>query len=219
LCCFFFCFVGFLVVLLLFFFLVIFGFFFFFFFGSNKSGHLRAGWIVRGLQRPSLPDGIRQLPTQPCRALLAHCSHQHILRLLNTNVDGKRKVMYALTEIKGVGRRYSNLVCKKADVDLNKRAGELNSDELERIVTIIQNPTQFKIPTWFLNRQKDITDGKNFQILSNGVDSKMRDDLERLKKIRAHRGLRHFWGLRVRGQHTKTTGRRGKTVGVSKKRG
>jgi hypothetical protein len=50
-------------------------------------------------------------------------------------------------------------------------------------------------------------DGKNSQILSNGVDSKLRDDLERLKKIRAHRGLRHFWGLRVRGQHTKTTGR------------
>ena len=46
---------------------------------------------------------------------------QHILRLLNTNVDGKRKIMYALTEIKGVGRRYSNLVCKKADVDLTKR--------------------------------------------------------------------------------------------------
>ncbi|KAG5652234.1 ribosomal 40S subunit protein S18B [Sphagnurus paluster] len=166
----------------------------------------------------------------------AHQQFQHILRLLNTNVDGKRKIMYALTEIKGVGRRYSNLVCKKADVDLNKRcvaailfaetsgliypcrAGELNSDELERIVTIIQNPTQFKIPTWFLNRQKDIVDGKNSQILSNGVDSKLRDDLERLKKIRAHRGLRHYWGLRVRGQHTKTTGRRGKTVGVSKKR-
>jgi endonuclease III len=35
------------------------------------------------------------------------------------------KVMYALTKIKGVGRRYSNLVCKKADVDLNKRYGWL----------------------------------------------------------------------------------------------
>jgi len=46
---------------------------------------------------------------------------QFILRLLNTNVDGKQKVMYALTKIKGVGRRYSNLVCKKADVDLSKR--------------------------------------------------------------------------------------------------
>lgn len=55
---------------------------------------------------------------------------------------------------------------------------------------------------WFLNRQRDIVDGKDSQILANGVDSKLRDDLERLKKIRAHRGLRHFWGLRVRGQHT-----------------
>lgn len=36
---------------------------------------------------------------------------------------------------------------------------------------------------------------------------------------RAHRGLRHYWGLRVKGQKTKTTGRRGKTVGVAKKRG
>ncbi|KAF7559779.1 hypothetical protein G7046_g4383 [Stylonectria norvegica] len=144
---------------------------------------------------------------------------QFILRLLNTNVDGKQKVMYALTKIKGVGRRYSNLVCKKADVDLNKRAGELTSEELERIVTIIQNPTQYKIPSWFLNRQRDIVDGKDSQVLANGVDSKLRDDLERLKKIRAHRGLRHYWGLRVRGQHTKTTGRRGRTVGVSKKKG
>lgn len=46
---------------------------------------------------------------------------QYILRLLNTNVDGKQKIMVALTQIKGVGRRYSNLVCKKADVDLAKR--------------------------------------------------------------------------------------------------
>merc|ERR1712225_201008 len=73
---------------------------------------------------------------------------QYILRLLNTNVEGKQKVMYALTKIKGVGRRYSNLVCKKADVDLTKRAGELTSEELERIVTIIQNPTQYKISSW-----------------------------------------------------------------------
>ncbi|OQE18259.1 hypothetical protein PENSTE_c018G10449 [Penicillium steckii] len=144
---------------------------------------------------------------------------QYILRLLNTNVDGKEKIMFALTQIKGVGRRYSNLVCKKADVDLSKRAGELTTEELERIVTILQTPTQYKIPSWFLNRQRDITDGKDSQAVSNALDSKLRDDLERLKKIRSHRGLRHYWGLRVRGQHTKTTGRRGRTVGVSKKKG
>lgn len=98
-------------------------------------------------------------------------------------------------------------------------AGELTSDELERIVLIMQNPRQYKVPDWFLNRQKDIKDGKYSHLLANGVDNAMREDLERLKKIRAHRGLRHYWGLRVRGQHTKTTGRRGRTVGVSKKKG
>ncbi len=105
------------------------------------------------------------------------------------------------------------------NIFIDNRAGEITSEELERIVTIIQNPTQYKIPTWFLNRQRDIVDGKDSQVLANGMDSKLREDLERLKKIRAHRGLRHYWGLRVRGQHSKTTGRRGRTVGVSKKKG
>ena len=126
--------------------------------------------------------------------------------------------MYALSTIRGVGRRYSNLVCKKADVDLSKRAGELTQEELERIVTIMQNPTQYKIPAWFLNRQRDFTTGKDSHSLANQLESKLRDDLERLKKIRAHRGIRHYFGLKVRGQHTKTTGRRGKTVGVSGKK-
>lgn len=97
-------------------------------------------------------------------------------------------------------------------------AGELTNDELERVVTIMQNPRQYKIPDWFLNRQKDIKDGKYSQVIANGLDNKYREDLERLKKIRAHRGLRHYWGVRVRGQHTKTTGRRGRVVGVSKKK-
>ena len=144
---------------------------------------------------------------------------QHIIRLLNTNIDGKRKIMYALTDIKGVGRRFSNIVLKKADIDLKKRAGELTNDELERIVTIMQNPRQYKIPDWCLNRQKDKRDGSYAQLLSNTLESKYREDIEMLKKIRAHRGLRHYWGVRVRGQHTKTTGRRGRTVGVSKKKG
>ena len=100
-----------------------------------------------------------------------------------------------------------------------RTAGELTSEELERIVTINRNPTQHKIPTWFLNRQRDIFDGKDSPIFVNGVDSKPRDDPERLKRIRTHRGLRHYWGLCVRGQHTKTTGRRDRTVGVSKKKG
>merc|ERR1712228_515510 len=136
----------------------------------------------------------------------------------NTNIDGKRNIMFALTSIKGIGRRYANLVLKKADIDQTKRAGEITEEELERICTIMANPRQYKIPDWFLNRQKDIKDGKTGQMMSNLLDNKLREDLERLRKIRAHRGLRHYWGVRVRGQHTKTTGRRGRTVGVSKRK-
>lgn len=144
---------------------------------------------------------------------------QHIHRVMNTNIDGNRKVPYALTAIKGVGRRYAFLVCRKADIDIHKRAGEISEEDIEKLTTVMLNPTQYKIPNWFLNRQKDIRDGKNAQILSTSLETKYREDFERMKKIRLHRGLRHYWGLRVRGQHTKTTGRKGRTVGVSKKKG
>lgn len=55
---------------------------------------------------------------------------QHILRIMGTNIDGKRKVMFAMTAIKGVGRRYANIVLKKADVNLDKRAGECSEEEV-----------------------------------------------------------------------------------------
>ncbi|CAB0016139.1 unnamed protein product [Nesidiocoris tenuis] len=35
---------------------------------------------------------------------------------------------------------------------------------VEKIVTIMQNPRQYKIPNWFLNRQKDIVEGKYSQV-------------------------------------------------------
>ena len=53
----------------------------------------------------------------------------HILRMQNTNVDGKHKVMFALRVIKGIGRRFANLVCKIAQIDLSRRAGELTEAE------------------------------------------------------------------------------------------
>ena len=59
------------------------------------------------------------------RALVFPENFQHILRVMNTNIEGQRKIMYALTSIKGCGRRYANLCCKKAEIDLAKRAGEL----------------------------------------------------------------------------------------------
>lgn len=55
---------------------------------------------------------------------------QHILRVFNTNIDGNISILYAMTSIKGVGRRYAHAVLRKADVDLKKRAGELTDEEV-----------------------------------------------------------------------------------------
>ncbi len=52
-------------------------------------------------------------------------SFQHILRVMNTNLEGERKIAYSLTAIKGCGRRYAMACLKKAEIDARKRAGEL----------------------------------------------------------------------------------------------
>lgn len=141
---------------------------------------------------------------------------QLIVRLLNTNVDGKRKVPFALRMVKGVGIRFAYMICKKTGIDVERRAGTLNPEELEKIADVIADPSKFKIPDWFLNRQRDPKTGKTEHLSSSMVDTRLRDDLERLKKIRAHRGIRHAFGLRVRGQHTCTSGRGGRSVGARK---
>merc|ERR1712183_1029962 len=110
-------------------------------------------------------------------ALVSPDKFQHILRVQNTNIDGTRNIQFAMTAIRGIGRRFSNLICKKADIDISKRAGQLDDDEIKRMETIMLNPRQYKIPDWFLNRQKDWKDGTFAQCISNGLDTKLREDL------------------------------------------
>jgi small subunit ribosomal protein S13 len=44
-----------------------------------------------------------------------------------------------------------------------------------------------------------------------------REDINTMKKIRSYVGIRHERGHKVRGQRTKSTGRKGLTVGVKRK--
>lgn len=142
----------------------------------------------------------------------------YIHRILNTNIDGKRRVPFALRAIRGIGRRFAFILCKAAGIDVTKRAGQLSNAEVEQLTKILEDPEGYHIPLWLLNRRNDFKDGKNYHLASNSLDTKFREDIERLKKIRSHRGLRHYWGLKVRGQHTKTTGRNGISVGVERKK-
>ena len=87
-------------------------------------------------------------------SLIAPDHFTHILRVLNTNVDGRNKIMYAMTNIRGIGRRFSNYACKKGEVDMQKRAGECSAEDIENLMLITSNPRAYKTPDWFLNRQK-----------------------------------------------------------------
>ena len=142
----------------------------------------------------------------------------HILRVQNTNINGKQKAPFGLRQIRGIGKRFAHLAMRIAQIDLNKRSGEITEKEISTVNDILSRPSEYNIPKWFMNRQKDPRNGTWSHLISNQLDTILREDLERMRKAKNHRGLRHYWGVRVRGQRTKSTGRHGKTLGVIRKK-
>ena len=142
---------------------------------------------------------------------------RHILRITGTDLKGTLKIMYALTAIKGISLSLSNAILKKARVNPDVRVGFLTEAEIARIEEIIKNTAKYNLPNWLLNRRKDAETGKDLHIISADLILKTKMDVDRAKEIRSWRGYRHAYGLKVRGQRTKTTGRAGKALGVKKK--
>jgi len=142
---------------------------------------------------------------------------RHIVRIIDTDVDGSLKAIYALKKIKGISTSLANAVLKKAGVDPQIRAGLITEAEVEKIEEILKDPLKHGIPAWLLNRRKDLETGRDMHLISADLILKTKLDVDRLKEIKAWRGYRHAYGLKVRGQRTRTTGRKGKTVGVKKK--
>lgn len=143
---------------------------------------------------------------------------RHILRISGTDVDGTVKVPYALTKIKGVSLNLANAIIKKTNVNPEKRAGVLTEPEVKRIEQIIKEPTKFGVPSWLLNRRKDLETGKDLHLIGADLVLKTKMDIKRMKEMNSWRGYRHAYGLKVRGQRTRSTGRKGKAVGVKVKK-
>jgi small subunit ribosomal protein S13 len=142
---------------------------------------------------------------------------RHILRIIDADVDGTLKVPYALTKIKGISLSLANAILKKAGVNSEARAGFLTEAEVEKIEEIIKEPTKFGLPGWLLNRRKDSETGKDVHLISADLVLRTKMGIDQMKEIKSWRGYRHAYGLKVRGQRTKTTGRMGKALGVKKK--
>ncbi len=138
-----------------------------------------------------------------------------IVRIASTDVDGSLPVFKALRRIKGVGFMFSNAVCQVNNIDLNEKIGALNQDKLKSIENTILNPE--KLPKWLLNRRKDQDTGNDLHVTTAQLKLRKESDIKNLQKIKSNRGLRHQWGLPLRGQRTKGHFRHGKSVGVMKK--
>ncbi len=142
---------------------------------------------------------------------------RHRLRIIDTDVDGSLKASYALARIKGVGPSLAEAMLKKAGVSPDKRAGFLTEAEIDRLEDIVKEPAKSGLPSWLLNRRKEQETGKDTHLISSDLVLRTKMDIEGMKEIKSWRGYRHAYGLKVRGQRTKTTGRAGKALGVKKK--
>ncbi len=119
-------------------------------------------------------------------------------RIAGKDIPGEKKVPYALRYIYGVGLSRAQKIVKQAKIDPEKRARDLTSQEINQIQKLLEEfPTEGD-----LRRQ-------------------VNDNINRLKRIKAYRGVRHIQGLPVRGQRTRTNARtrkgKKKTVGALKK--
>lgn len=106
-------------------------------------------------------------------------------RIAGVNIPKEKQIKIALTYIFGIGKILSEKILKEAEIDLEKRASDLTTQEIDRLKQIIE---------------------KNYKI-EGGLRRERMRAVKRLKDIKCWRGVRHIKGLPVRGQTTRTNSR------------
>ncbi len=107
-----------------------------------------------------------------------------MIRIAGIDLPEQKKIGFALCYIYGVGTKLAFDVLREANVDKEKRTRDLSADEVNRIQRAID-----RIPV----------EGDLRRIVNDNID--------RLKRIKAYRGLRHIAKLPSRGQRTRTNSR------------
>jgi len=147
---------------------------------------------------------------------LSSQEYRHIVRIVGNDIPGERKLLVGLTQIKGIGYNFATAIAATLKINTNSNIGNLTESHVQAIEKLILNPVEAKFPLWFLNRQRDIETGKDLHLLTSDIPFTLRNDIERERITASWRGYRHLSGLKVRGQRTRTSGRKGGAVGVAK---
>ncbi len=147
---------------------------------------------------------------------------RYIVRIVGKDLNGNKPIFMALTDIKGIGMRMSRTISylfeKETGLPFDTKIGALNEEMDKKLEEMVLHPEKYGMPLWALNRRKEFETGIDRHAVMNELDFALRKDLQRLNEIKSYRGLRHSWGLTVRGQKTRSTHRgKGGVVGVMKK--
>ena len=145
-------------------------------------------------------------------------NYRHLVRIGGVDIEGDMPAIFGLTRIKGVSYSLANAILTIAGIDKQKLIGFLTDEEIQKIEEILSDPVSHGIPWWLVNRQRDPETGKNLHYIGSQLVLRTKKDIELMIKIKSWKGIRHALGLKVRGQRTRTTGRKGLTVGVQKKK-
>jgi len=135
---------------------------------------------------------------------------------VGNDIPGERKLIIGLTQIKGIGYNFATAILDSLKINPDSSVGYLNESEVQAIEKLILDPSSGNFPSWFFNRRKDVETGKDLHLLTSDIDFTLRNDIERERVTSSWRGYRHLYGLKVRGQRTRCTGRKGGAVGVAK---
>ncbi|NYZ80001.1 30S ribosomal protein S13 [Candidatus Micrarchaeota archaeon] len=144
------------------------------------------------------------------------------LRIAGTEIDGHDKVAKAIAEVKGIGTNLSGALSEIIEHELkvkrDEKIGNLTDEQLTKVEEIISSPQNYGIPEWMMNRKKDPETGKSKHLISSDLDFIQKNDVKEEINMKSYRGVRHMFGLTCRGQRTKTSGRKGLSLGVQKKK-
>lgn len=142
---------------------------------------------------------------------------KYMVRIIETDIDGNLPLVYALQRIRGIGQRMAESVAYRENLPPYEKIGELSDEQIEQLDGALRDLHK-NMPVWMLNRRKDYDTGADLHLVGNDIKMRVEDDIGRLRKIRSYRGIRHETGHKVRGQRTRSNGRKGLTLGVSRKK-
>lgn len=143
---------------------------------------------------------------------------KNIVRLAGRDLKGTRRIQAALSGLKGIGFPMAKAIVRAAGIDSTQKVGRLSEEQIGEMEKVLEDPIEYGVPKYMVNRREDYDTGEDLHLLGGDIEMVEREDISREKDMQSRRGIRHRRGLPVRGQRTRSTGRKGMTVGVEREK-